>query len=212
MFVYVTGETRMNVSERLRDELWSRYERANKEWAKKNYEEASAQLQLGLAELGHTSPRSVANLLLGILWQLFRIALGRLFSYFSPSRFSSPPSIQNRLAALFHYESHKFAYLNMRHEQDFVPKATSLNDRSDKRAYMPTYSYLIAVYHLLALYNQLDRVPVENARDRYEVAEFYLAIAVFVKLCMPSFLFTRLVRFIVKEKLVAKLDLRAQGL
>lgn len=226
------------MNDELRELIWSRYERASKEWITKrrSYEESYAQLRLGLAELGQTCPQSTVSLLLGIVWQLARIAIGRLLgitgnrrSYLSrfvsrwlnrssDSRSDGGYQLSNRLTALFYYEMHKFAYLNMRHEQDFVPRtAVRIQQRNDDgdettridRPYMATYSYLTGVYYLLALYNQIESVDWRD--DDYELSEFYLAMVVFAKCALPSVVSGRIVRFLVRRKLMDKLELRSQG-
>lgn len=276
-FVYVSGEARVDASEpELRELVWSRYERANKEWSSRtnrNYEQAYAQLRMGLADLGQSCPRSTFSLVLGIMWQFIRLVLGRLLfaneheharrSYLrrfvtAAARWtrrddsdSTRLATLRRLTSLFYYEMHKFAYLNMRHdEQEFVPhtavrttttppmatqlasstastagntgslSAASLGAKSSllfvvrDRPYVTTYSYLTGVYYLLALYNQIDTTTtssndenigdLKSLRDQYELCEFYLSMSVFAKCVLPSFLSTRVARFLVGQKLIPK--------
>lgn len=241
-FVYISGEARVDTSEsEVREKLWARYERANKVWTGcKSYEDAHAHLRLGLLDLGQTCPRSAASLVLGIIWQLIRLALGRLL--FDPRRrlgrilrwrpfdghSMQQQQQQHRLTALFYYEMHKFAYLNMRHEQDFVPRTAVRianligardghedNDHDDirvviDRPYMTTYSYLTGVYYLLALYDQIEACQSSSSSlsiDEYELCEFYLAMVVFAKNALPAFVASPLVKFLVRRKLMSKLDL-----
>lgn len=260
-FVYVSGEARVDASEsELRELVWSRYERANKEWSSptsRNYEQAYAQLRMGLADLGQSCPRSTFSLVLGIMWQFIRLVLARVLFADRRSHLrrvvtaaarwtrrddadSTRLATLRRLTSLFYYEMHKFAYLNMRHDQqEFVPRTavrtttttpptaaqlsststgghtSSMSGASAKsslvvrdRPYVTTYSYLTGVYYLLALYNQIETSNDDDIgkslRDQYELCEFYLSMSVFAKCVLPSFLSTRVVRFLVRQKLIPK--------
>jgi len=217
-FVYASGESSISINDKMRELLWLRYDRANKEWGRRNYEEAHGHLETGMKELGQQTAHSKLNLTLGIAWQLIRLALDRLYIGKWLTRFTTGAScpVSTRLTAIYYYEMHKFAYLNRRSRQDFIPKPTmasaALNDlfADDEftRRPLPTYSFLAGLYYLLALYNQCERLDVDSGCEA-DLCEFYLAMALFARFYLPRFISRRIVRLVINEKLMVKLNLFA---
>ena len=123
-------------------------------------------LEKGLKEIGLNVPKSKFHLIMGIIWQFIRMFLDKIhigvyFSRFAMWYYGVKDMKAYKICALFYYEMHKFSYLNMKSETDFIPKITKITDsRSAKASYgqlncteISFYSYLTAIYYILANFN-----------------------------------------------------------
>ena len=112
------------------EKLWLYYQRASKQFQKRNYDESFQWLERGLVELGQRAPKNKWQLVFGIMWQLTRLALNKFYVGHLFSRVNVWLNGESRtlkvykLCALFYYEMSKFAYLNVQSEKDFTPKAS----------------------------------------------------------------------------------------
>ena len=216
------------------EKIWFLYQQANKNFHKKNYEESFAWLEKGLNELGQTVPKTRFQLMFGILWQAIRVFLNKVYIGNLLSKLSLKWSGEKRairtykLCALFYYEMSKFAYLNVKSEKDYTPKATidetsislfSLNDHKTRenggnnviKINITQYSYFLSIYYMLAMNNmcevyarseyQKDMTP----RDEFNLCEFYLSMCLCLNLLLPSKLSRSIIKYLLKKKLAKKI-------
>lgn len=207
--IYINGEPYIDVTLNNDETLWLNYQMARKQFERKNYEESASFCQSGLRELGHRVPRTHFQLVVGIIWQLIRLLLdkiyiGRVFSKLGIWLNNLKSLKMYKLSALFYYEMHKFAYLNMKSEKEFILKTTTTS-------VFTTNSYLNAVYFLLAAFNMteiytLDKKNEMNHRDEFNLCEIYYSIILFTKLYLPQRVSKIFVNHLIQDKLVRKLD------
>ena len=207
--IYINGEPYIDVTLNNDETLWLNYQMARKQFERKNYEESASFCQSGLRELGHRVPRTHFQLVVGIIWQLIRLLLdkiyiGRVFSKLGIWLNNLKSLKMYKLSALFYYEMHKFAYLNMKSEKEFILKTTTTS-------VFTTNSYLNAVYFLLAAFNMTeiytsDKKNEMNHRDEFNLCEIYYSIILFTKLYLPQRVSKIFVNHLIQDKLVRKLD------
>lgn len=204
IIIYINGEPYIDVNLTNDDTLWLNYQMARKNFERKNYEEAANFCEKGLKELGQNIPKTHLQLTIGLIWQVIRLILdklyiGRLLSKFGIWLYDLKNLKMYKLSALFYYEMHKFSYLNMRSEKEFVLKTTTVGTNksfgsqsitpssltSTPSSYTTTYSYLTALYYLLAAYNMSEIYASKqddlSLRDEYNLCEMYFSMVLFLK-------------------------------
>ncbi|RNA07181.1 sterol regulatory element-binding 1, partial [Brachionus plicatilis] len=144
--VCISGDSYVSLDAHNFDAISFHYQQAEKKFQQNKYEEAFVSLEKGLNELGQAVPRTKIELITGIAWQLSRLALNRLYIGILFTRlgmwlYGLKNCKMYKLGALFYYEMHKFSYLNMKSERDFVLKTTSAQTSS--------YSLLMWLYYAL---------------------------------------------------------------
>lgn len=204
--IYIKGEPYMELNSN-DDTLWLNYQMARKRFERKNYEETMDFCEKGIKELGQKMPKTHFQLIVGIMWQLVRLTLdkiyiGRLFSKIGIWLYDLKSLKMYKLSALFHYEMHKFSYLNLKSENEFTLKSLT---------YTTTYSYLTAFYHLISAYNMSEMYSSSkqgemNLRDEYNLCEIYFSIVLYLKFYFPSKLSKFLINHLVTKNLASKLS------
>lgn len=211
--VYISGESYIELTDQNEETIWLNYQKASKNFQKKNYEQAFEHCENGLKELGQSIPKTKLKLILGIVWQLNRlwlnkIYIGILFTKLGIWLYGLRSFKMYKLCALFYYELHKFSYLNMKDENDFVLKTTT----ATTLIYTNIYSFLASIYYTLAIYNtseiytRLDKNAKEmTTRDEYNLCEFYFSMVLFLKFHLPSRVSKAAVKYLIKDSLMSKL-------
>jgi hypothetical protein len=224
--IFISGEPYLNVDLKNDDSLWLNYQKGSKHFQRKNYEEALSCCERGLKELGQNIPKTKLQLVVGIVWQLIRLVLdkiyiGRAFSSIGCWFYGLTSRKMYKLCALFYYEMHKFSYLNMKSEKDFVLKTTTIGALSNSNSasttpsslsslpvlYTTVYSYLTALYYMLATYNMSEMYSrgEMNARDEFNLCEFYFSSFLYLKFFLPEKISKPLIKYLIKKKLLQKL-------
>lgn len=189
--IYLNGESYVNLHSQNWEAIWSKYEQAGKKFAKKKYDEAFGLIENALSELGQTVPRTKIGLVVGILWQFNRLILNKLYIGILLTKIGMwLYGVNNfkmyKLCALFYYEMHKFSYLNMKSQSDFLPKTSSVRTSS--------YSRLMLLYYLLSMHNMCQTyVKLARAknkqlspRDKFDLCEYYFSIILACKFHLAS--------------------------
>ena len=206
--IYIDGEPYVDPEVIHDDSLWVNYQKASRNFERKNYQEALNYCEKSLKELGLNTVRTHFELVTGIMWQIIRSILDRLYIgilfYKLKNRSNKSMNIKAyKLAGLFYYEMHKFAYLNMRSEKDLIPKATTINTGDVNHASStslinaPFYSNLFGVYYLLSSFNMTQvyfkNLPKNDQRDLFNLSEIYFSIFLYLKFFMPGKLISNLI-------------------
>lgn len=79
MKVYISSDPVVEIDSKSNDKLWLSYQKASRSFARKNYEESAEYLRKSLKELGHSVPETKFELISGIIWQLARFTLDRVY-------------------------------------------------------------------------------------------------------------------------------------
>jgi hypothetical protein len=221
--VYVNGEAYIELDANADSSIWLNYQKGSKNFKRKNYQEAFDYCCNGLKELGQQIPKTKLQLIVGIIWQLIRLVLdklyiGRVFFKLGVKFYGIKSMKLYKYSSLFYYELHKFSFLNMESEDDLNLKATMIGtmkkDASSSisfssSVYTTTHSYLSAMYFLLAAYNMSEIYLMEenstNKRDEFNLCELYFSICLYLKFFSPGKFFAkRLVKYFVGKKLLKK--------
>ncbi|RNA22467.1 sterol regulatory element-binding 1-like, partial [Brachionus plicatilis] len=209
--VCISGDSYVSLDAHNFDAISFHYQQAEKKFQQNKYEEAFVSLEKGLNELGQAVPRTKIELITGIAWQLSRLALNRLYIGILFTRlgmwlYGLKNCKMYKLGALFYYEMHKFSYLNMKSERDFVLKTTSAQTSS--------YSLLMWLYYALSMHNMSEtytrlvrgRGKQLALRDKFNLCEFYFSIILASKFRLPSHLTKILSKHFLKTSLFTMLD------
>ena len=78
--IYINGEPYMELDSSSVTSVWLNYQKASKNFQRKNYQEAFNYCCNGLNELGQKNiPKTKAQLIIGIIWQSIRLILDKLY-------------------------------------------------------------------------------------------------------------------------------------
>jgi hypothetical protein len=175
-----------------------------------------------LNELGQKIPKTKLQLIAGIIWQLTRMLLDKIYIGKLISKlglwFNQVKSMQNhKLCALFYYEMHKFSYLNMNSQYDFTPKTTiretsygtqSNQPSSLSLAHRTSYSYLTGFYYMLAIYNMTKMYTCFDAmsiRDELNLYEYHFSFLLLMKFLFPSKMAKWIINYFINHKFINNL-------
>lgn len=211
--VFVSGESFVSLNSQNSATIWYKYEQAGKKFGKKKYEDAFELTEKALNELGRTVPRTKLGLVVGILWQFNRLFLNKLYIGILLTKLGMwLYGLKNikmyKLCALFYYEMHKFSYLNMKSQRDFLPKESNFQTSS--------YSHLMSLYYLLSMHNMcetyiqlsLAKNKQLSPRDKFDLCEYYLSIILACKFHLPSSNLSKVLsKYFLQVYLFRKLDL-----
>ena len=215
--IYINGEPFLEFDATSTDYLWKTYQQASRQFLRKDYADSFSLCQQGLKQLGQNTPTTKFQLVIGLIWQLLRfvldkIYLGKLLSKLSVWFYGSDNLKMYKLSALFYYELHKFSYLNTNSEQDLSPKSTTTAVTSRMSSQMPlqsttAYSYLTGFYYMLAAYNMSQvytmfgtKAPM-SLRDEYNLCEIYLSMMLYFKFFLPLRLSKHFNRYMLRNTL-----------
>jgi len=203
--VYISSDPILETqnAEKYRSTLWLSYQKACRSFQRKEYVESSSMFKQGLKVLGLETPQSKLELVIGIIWQLIRLGLdkiyvGRLFFKLGSWIYGKESSKAYKLSTLFYFELHKFAYLNMKSGKEIFISTTTASS---------TFSYLTGVYYTLAAYNMSEVYSMDgdlSRRDEYNLCEIYFSLVLYVKFFFPSGISTLLVKYLLNSSLLKK--------
>lgn len=191
--------------------LWSNYQKAIQSFQRKDYEQASSRLRESIKELGQNAPSTKTELAIGIIWQLIKLIMdqlyiGKVLSKLSTCIYGTEDVIAYRLSALHYFELHKFAYLNLKSEQDLKLKM----DIPLSHSPVSMYSYLTGIYYSIVAYS-MNSVYVSKsngiklgARQEYNNYEMYFSLILYSKFFLPLRASTFLGKHFFKQWLTSK--------
>ena len=209
--VYVSGDPRIDSDKTNESRLSLNYQKACRNFQRKEYEQAFSRFSNSLKELGQSAPSTKSELLVGILWQLIKLAMdyfyiGKILSKLSVWIYGPENFTAYRLSAIHHFELHKFAYLNLESEKDFHLKiaTTSSDQKSNNTASM--YSYLIGIYFMLAAINMssvyMRSEAQKDAKNEYNNYEMYFSMILYLKFYLPLRVSTFLTKYFFRQKIL----------
>ncbi len=209
--VYVSGDPRIDSDKTNESRLSLNYQKACRNFQRKEYEQAFSRFSNSLKELGQSAPSTKSELLVGILWQLIKLAMdyfyiGKILSKLSVWIYGPENFTAYRLSAIHHFELHKFAYLNLESEKDFHLKiaTTSSDQKSNNTASM--YSYLIGIYFMLAAINMssvyMRSEAQKDAKNEYNNYEMYFSMILYLKFHLPLRVSTFLTKYFFRQKIL----------
>lgn len=192
--VYVSGDPTIDYEITNDSKLWSNYQKASYSFQRKDYEEAFSRLKGSLKELGQNSPSTKAELVIGIIWQLIKLCLDKVYIGNALSKlgtyiYGAENFIAYRLSALYYFELHKFAYLNLKSERDLKLKVDHHQQQPGESA-VSMYSLLTGIYYSMVSYN-MNSVYVNKsgikltARQEYNNYEMYFSLILYSKFFLP---------------------------
>ncbi|CAF0984432.1 unnamed protein product [Brachionus calyciflorus] len=207
--IYISGESYIELNSDSSECIWVQYQQASKKFQQNIYDESFQYLEKGLKELGQTIPKTKFQLVLGILWQLNRLILNKLYIGILLAKFGAwfyglKSLKMYKLCALFYYEMHKFSYLNMKSERDFVLKTTC--GQSTSYSILMSLYYVLSMNNMCEIYTRLDPMGEQmTLRDEFNLCEYYFSIFLYSKFFFPSTLSKILTKYLIKIHLFSKI-------